>query len=83
MHSGFYCRCVHERFCRISNFSSCRTEKVVDGIFVNKDTMLFFAAVAVPGIFILKGIADYTRSYLLSYIGQNVIRDLRMELLKN
>ncbi len=56
-------------------------KKAVDGIFVNKDiTMLFFAAVAVPGIFILKGIADYTRSYLLSYIGQNVIRDLRMEL---
>ncbi|MDR1194873.1 MAG: ABC transporter ATP-binding protein/permease [Endomicrobium sp.] len=56
-------------------------KKAIDGIFVNKDfAMLGIAAVSVPVIFALKGLADYGRNYLLNYIGQNVIRDLRMEL---
>ncbi|MDR2427108.1 MAG: ABC transporter ATP-binding protein/permease [Endomicrobium sp.] len=56
-------------------------KKAIDGIFIDKDyLMLAFAAISVPLIFTLKGLADYGRSYLLNYIGQNVIRDLRMEL---
>ncbi len=55
--------------------------KAVDGIFIDKNyMMLTLAAIALPSIFVLKGLADYGRSYLLSYIGQNVVRDLRMEL---
>ncbi|AKL97838.1 ABC transporter ATP-binding protein [Endomicrobium proavitum] len=57
--------------------------KAIDGIFVNKNsTMLVFAAIAVPAIFALKGLFDYGRSYLLSYVGQNVIRNLRMDMYK-
>lgn len=56
-------------------------KKAVDGIFIDKNlTMLFFAAFGVPAVFALKGFADYGRSYLLNYIGQNVIRDLRMRI---
>lgn len=56
-------------------------KKAIDGIFIDKNiAMLGLVAAAFPLIFALKGIADYGRSYLLNYIGQNVIRDLRMEL---
>ncbi|MCL1972011.1 MAG: ABC transporter ATP-binding protein/permease [Endomicrobia bacterium] len=56
-------------------------KKVIDGIFIDKNLlMLGFAAVVLPLIFALKGVADYGRSYLLNYIGQNVVRDLRMQL---
>ena len=56
-------------------------KKAIDGIFIDKNlTMLFFASFGVPAVFALKGFADYGRSYLLNYIGQNVIRDLRMQI---
>ena len=63
----------------------------IDGIFMRKEVhfmsytltsidMLNLAVIAVPVIFALKGLGSYGRSYLLNYIGQNIIRVLRIEL---
>jgi len=57
--------------------------KFVNGIFVHKNSnMLILAALAFPAIFALKGIFDYGNSYLLSYVAQNLIRDMRMDMFK-
>ncbi|MDR1695149.1 MAG: ABC transporter ATP-binding protein/permease [Endomicrobium sp.] len=63
----------------------------IDGIFMKQEVhffgftfssldMLTLAVAAVPVIFALKGLGSYGRSYLLNYIGQNIIRTLRIEL---
>ena len=63
----------------------------IDGIFMKQEVyffnwtftsteMLMLAVIAVPIIFALKGLGSYGRSYLLNYIGQNIIRTLRIEL---
>jgi len=63
----------------------------IDGIFMKQTVeifgmtftslhMLYFLVIATPVIFALKGLGAYGRSYLLQYIGQNVIRTLRKEL---
>ena len=53
----------------------------VDQVFISKNlNMLYGLVIAVPFVFILKGFADYGRSYLLNYIGQNIVRALRIEL---
>jgi len=47
---------------------------------VSKMKMLYFIAIIVPLFFVVKGLADYGRSYLLNYVAQNVIKNLRFEL---
>jgi subfamily B ATP-binding cassette protein MsbA len=50
----------------------------LDEIFFNKDSrMLFLIPLVVAIVYVFKGIFDFGQYYLMSYIGQSVIRDLR------
>lgn len=52
-----------------------------DKVFEAKDMhMLVIIAIATPVFFAVKGLADYGRSYLLNYVAQNVVKNLRTEL---
>ncbi|MFH1259250.1 MAG: ABC transporter ATP-binding protein [Elusimicrobiota bacterium] len=54
---------------------------VIDKIFIAKNQkMLFWVAGAVPAIFLLKAIFSYIQTYLIAYIGQQIIKTLRNEL---
>lgn len=54
---------------------------VLDDIFVKKDTnMLKLLPLAILAIYLLKSIFDFLQSYLISYAGQGVIRDIRQDL---
>jgi ATP-binding cassette, subfamily B, bacterial MsbA len=54
---------------------------VIDRIFIEKNTqMLLYISLALPVIFLLKGICAYGQGYLMSYIGQKLVVDLRNEL---
>ena len=51
---------------------------VLDDVFVSKhQSMLYFLTLVLALVFILKGLCDYGQYYLMSYVGQSVIRDLR------
>ncbi|MDR2427109.1 MAG: ABC transporter ATP-binding protein/permease [Endomicrobium sp.] len=54
----------------------------INKIFLRNDSaeMLLRAALIFPAVYVVLGISDYGRSYLLNYIGENVIRDMRKEL---
>jgi len=54
---------------------------VVDDIFINKDMgMLKLIPMAVITIYLVLGFAMYYQEYLMSYVGQNIIRRLRNRL---
>jgi len=54
---------------------------VVDDIFVNKDIrMLQLMPFAVITIYLLLGLAKYFQTYLMNYVGNNIIRHLRNSL---
>jgi subfamily B ATP-binding cassette protein MsbA len=58
--------------------SAFLVKPVLDEVFFKKDlAMLKLIPLAIVGIFILKGIFDYGQSYLMSYVGQKIIADLR------
>lgn len=51
---------------------------VMDDIFIRKDvTMLYIVPVAVIFLFIIKGFFYYLQAYLMGYVGQRVITDIR------
>jgi len=53
----------------------------IDGIFVSKNTwMLMLIPTAMAAVYLFKGIFDYGQYYLMAYVGQSVIRDLRDEM---
>jgi ATP-binding cassette, subfamily B, bacterial MsbA len=53
-------------------------KEVMNRIFVNKDsTMLLLIPLAVISLFIARGLFDYLQSYLMGYVGQRVITDIR------
>ncbi len=54
---------------------------VLDDIFFKKDEfMLTVIPIAVIVIYFLRGVAEYGHAYLMSFVGQNVIKKLRDEL---
>jgi subfamily B ATP-binding cassette protein MsbA len=54
---------------------------VVDRLFVQKNVgMLGLLTLAVLGVSLCKGLADYGQSYLMAHVGQKVITDLRDHL---
>lgn len=54
---------------------------ILDDIFLKKDAfMLKVIPIAVIVIYFLRGAAEYGHSYLMNYVGQNVIKKLRDEL---
>lgn len=55
----------------------------LDDIFFEKNhQMLFMIPVIVASVYIFKGFCDFGQYYLMSFIGQSVIRDLRDEMFK-
>ncbi len=56
--------------------------KFINTIFDRPDTVVMLVRIALilPAVYAVLGFADYGRSYLLNYIGQNVIRDMRKEM---
>ena len=54
---------------------------VLDGIFISKDQyLLMVLPVAILGVAVLKGIFSYGQNYLMNYVGNQVITDVRQEL---
>ncbi len=61
--------------------SAFLVKPVLDDVFFKKDlVMLKLIPLAIIGIFILKGLFDYGQSYLMSYVGQRIIADLREKI---
>ncbi len=53
----------------------------LDDVFFKKDlSMLKLIPLAIIALFILKGIFDYGQSFLMSYVGQRIIADLREKI---
>lgn len=54
---------------------------VVDKVLVQKDTfMLYVIAISIVVIFIIRGLFFYGQSYLMSWVGQKVVIDIRGEI---
>ena len=58
---------------------------IMDGVFVSNDPikakkMLIELCIAMPLIYVIKGFADYGKTYFLNYVAQNAIKDLRQDL---
>jgi len=57
---------------------SLLVKPVIDDVFVNKDVrMLMLIPLAVSTMFFILGIAMYFQEYLMNYVGQNIVRQLR------
>ncbi len=56
---------------------------VLDGIFISKDeTLLLVLPLAVFAVAVLKGIFSYGQNYLMNYVGNEVITDIRQALFR-
>ncbi|MEI7528941.1 MAG: ABC transporter ATP-binding protein [Elusimicrobiota bacterium] len=54
---------------------------VVQGVFVNKDmNLLNMIVIGLPGLFLLRMLVEYTNGYLMSWVGQRVVQDIRADL---
>ena len=61
--------------------SAFLVKPVLDDIFFKKDlTMLKLLPIAILLLFILKGVFNYGQAYLMSYVGQRIIADLREKI---
>ncbi len=61
--------------------SAFLVKPVLDDVFFKKDlVMLKLIPLAIIGIFILKGVFDYGQAFLMSYVGQRIIADLREKI---
>ena len=59
-------------------------QPVLDDIFINKDAeMLKILPFAVLALYFVKGISRYISSFLMIYIGQTVVRDIRAVLFQH
>ena len=57
---------------------------VLDDVFINKDeAMLMLMPFLLIGVFSLKGIGQYIQTYYMSYMGLNVVKTLRNNLVKH
>jgi len=61
--------------------SAFLVKPVLDDVFFKRDlTMLKLIPLAIIGIFFLKGFFDYGQAFLMSYVGQRIIADLREKI---
>ena len=57
---------------------------MIDEVLADKNgTMLNWIAASIIAIFIVRGLFWYGQNYLMSYVGQSVIIDIRAAVLKN
>jgi len=67
-----------------SALSAYLVKPILDQIFINKDTvMLKLLPIAIIGVYTAKGIGIYMQAYYTSFIGQDIVRKLRDNLLEN
>lgn len=67
-----------------SSVSIWTLKPIIDRIFIEKNTrMLFLISTALPFIFLLKGVCAYGQSYLMSFIGQRIVMDMRNGLFEH
>lgn len=56
-------------------------QPVLDRVFLNKDiTLLYVLPIALVIVVVLKGAASYARDYLMGWIGQRIVNDIRDQL---
>ncbi len=56
---------------------------VVDKVLVDKDTMMLnYIAASIIVVFIIRGIFFYGQSYLMSWVGQKVVIDVRGDIFR-
>ncbi len=56
-------------------------QPVLDRVFLNKDMrLLYLLPPALMAVVILKGAAAYARDYLMGYVGQRIVNDIRDQL---
>jgi subfamily B ATP-binding cassette protein MsbA len=56
-------------------------QPAVDGVLVDKDgSKLFLIATAIIALFLIRGVFDYGQAYLMNYVGQRIVADLREQL---
>ena len=54
---------------------------VLDGIFISKDqTLLVLLPLAILAVAVLRGVFSYGQNYLMNYVGNQVVTDIRQEL---
>jgi subfamily B ATP-binding cassette protein MsbA len=61
--------------------SAFLVKPALDDVFFKKDlTMLKLIPLAIVVLFVLKGLFDYGQAYLMAYVGQKIIADLREKI---
>jgi subfamily B ATP-binding cassette protein MsbA len=64
--------------------SAWLVQPAMDKIFIDKDTrMLFLIPAFIVGLYFLKGIFYYGQAYLMSFVGQRIVADLREKLYRH
>ncbi len=68
------------------SFSTAATayliKPVLDKIFIEKnETMLYFLPIAIIAVYFLKGLGVFLQRYYVSYIGEDIVRQIRDKLL--
>ena len=57
------------------------TKNVLDDVFINRDTFMLMALpLAIMGLGVVKGAFTYGEGYLMNYVGQRVVADIRERL---
>ncbi len=85
----YYSKLIFAMICMVvvSAFSGAiafLVKPVLDDIFINKDaSKLFFIPGLVVGIYLVKGFMDFAQAYLMAWVGQRVIKDIRDNLYRH
>jgi ATP-binding cassette, subfamily B, bacterial MsbA len=67
-----------------NGFAVLLVKPIIDRLFIAKDLdMLWLAVFGLPFLVILKSVASYVQNYLMSWIGQRVIQDVREDLFRH
>src|SRR5688572_8281962 len=54
---------------------------VMDNVLIAKDQkMLLYVTIAFPMVYLLKGVFAYIQNYLMNFVGQSIVRDIRKAL---
>lgn len=64
-----------------TGFSAYLVKPVLDDVFIRKDARsMVFIAITVVVIYLIKGVATYGNSYMMAFVGLDIVRRLRNEL---
>lgn len=67
-----------------NGFAILLVKPIIDRLFIARDlNMLWLAVFGLPFLVILKSVASYVQNYLMSWIGQRVIQQMREDLFRH